>query len=166
MSGPARYTSRMTEALSYHREFELSDETATLALGSSVACKSQLPQVIFLRGDLGAGKTTFSRGFLRGRGHDGSVKSPTYTLVEPYESVPGGPVFHLDLYRLGDAQELAYLGLGDYLSAEGILLIEWPERAEAQLPPATLDITLMTQGSGRKARVRTADPVLLKALSD
>ena len=166
MPGPARYTSRMTEALSYHREFELPDETATLALGSSVAGKSQVPQVIFLRGDLGAGKTTFSRGFLRGRGHDGSVKSPTYTLVEPYESVSGGPVFHLDLYRLGDAQELAYVGLGDYLSAEGILLIEWPERAEAQLPPATLDITLMTQGSGRKARVRTADPVLLKALSD
>ena len=166
MSGLARYTSRMTEALSYHREFELSDETATLALGCSVAGKSQVPQVIFLRGDLGAGKTTFSRGFLRGRGHDGSVKSPTYTLVEPYESVPGGPVFHLDLYRLGDAQELAFLGLDDYLSAEGILLIEWPERAEAQLPLATLDITLTTQGSGRKAAVRAADPVLLKALSD
>ena len=166
MSGLARYTSRMTEALSYHREFELSDETATLALGSSVAGKSQVPQVIFLRGDLGAGKTTFSRGFLRGRGHDGSVKSPTYTLVEPYESVPGGPVFHLDLYRLGDAEELAFLGLGDYLSADGILLIEWPERAEAQLPLATLDITLTTQGAGRKAAVRAADPVLLKALSD
>ena len=166
MPGPARYTSRMTEALYYHLEFELSDETATLALGSSVACKSQVPQVIFLRGDLGAGKTTFSRGFLRGRGHDGSVKSPTYTLVEPYESVAGGPVFHLDLYRLGDAEELAFLGLGDYLSAEGILLIEWPERAEAQLPLANLDITLTTQGSGRKATVRTADPVLLKALPD
>ena len=156
----------MIEALSYYREFELSDETATLALGSSVAGKSQVPQVIFLRGDLGAGKTTFSRGFLRGRGHDGSVKSPTYTLVESYELVPGGPVFHLDLYRLGDSQELAFLGLGDYVSAEGILLIEWPERAEAQLPLATLDITLTTQGSGRKATVRAADPVLLKALSD
>ena len=166
MPGPARYTSLMLEALSYHREFNLSDETATLALGSLVAGKSQAPQVIFLRGDLGAGKTTFSRGFLRGRGHDGSVKSPTYTLVEPYESVPGGPVFHLDLYRLGDAEELAYLGLGDYLSVEAILLIEWPERAEAQLPPATLDITLTSQGSGRTATVRAADPVLLKALSD
>ena len=166
MRGPARYTSRMTDALPYHREFELSDETATLALGRAVAGKSQVPQVIFLRGDLGAGKTTFSRGFLRGRGHDGSVKSPTYTLVEPYESVPGGPVFHLDLYRLGDAEELAYLGLGDYLSVEAILLIEWPERAEAKLPPATLDIAFKTLGLGRKATVRAADPVLLEALSD
>ena len=166
MPGPARYTSRMTEALSYHREFELSDETATLVLGNQVAGGTQVPHVIFLRGDLGAGKTTFSRGFLRGRGYDGSVKSPTYTLVEPYESVPGGPVFHLDLYRLGDARELAYLGLGDYFSKQGILLIEWPERAEAQLPPATLDVTLTPEGSGRKATVRAADPVLLKALSD
>ncbi len=156
----------MTEALSHHREFDLSDETATIALGSQVAGRAQAPQVIFLRGDLGAGKTTFSRGFLRGRGHDGSVKSPTYTLVEPYESMAGGPVFHLDLYRLGDAQELAYLGLDDYLSAEGILLIEWPERAEAQLPPATLDITLTPEGSGRKAAMRAADPVLIEALSD
>ena len=156
----------MTEALFYQREFELSDETATLALGNQVAGEVQVPQVIFLRGDLGVGKTTFSRGFLRGRGHDGSVKSPTYTIVEPYESVPGGPVFHLDLYRLGDEQELAYLGLGDYLSAAGILLIEWPERAEAQLPLPSLDITLTPEGSGRKATVRAADPVLLETLLD
>ena len=156
----------MTKALSYYRKFELSDDTATLALGNQVAGKVQVPQVIFLRGDLGAGKTTFSRGFLRGRGHDGLVKSPTYTLVEPYESVPGGPVFHLDLYRLGDARELAYLGLDDCLSAGGILLIEWPERAEAQLPPATLDITLTTEGSGRKVTMRAEDPILLETLSD
>ena len=156
----------MSEALFYHREFKLSDETATLALGNQVAGEVQAPQVIFLRGDLGVGKTTFSRGFLRGRGHDGSVKSPTYTIVEPYESVPGGPVFHLDLYRLGDEQELAYLGLGDYLSAAGILLIEWPERAEAQLPLPSLDITLTPEGSGRKATVRAADPVLLETLLD
>jgi tRNA threonylcarbamoyladenosine biosynthesis protein TsaE len=154
----------MIHALSHLREFVLADESATLALGGRVAGTAQVPQVIFLRGDLGAGKTTFSRGFLRGRGHDGSVKSPTYTLVEPYEAVPGGPVFHLDLYRVGDAQELIYLGLGDYLSAQGILLIEWPERAEAQLPPATLDITLTPDGSGRKAIVRAGNPELLEAL--
>ena len=90
--------------------------------------------MVFLRGELGAGKTTFSRGFLRGRGHKGSVKSPTYTLVEPYEAMRDGPVFHLDLYRLGNAHELTYLGVDDYLSAQGILLIEWPERAEDYCP--------------------------------
>ena len=156
----------MAPTLTHQRELSLADEAATMGLGERLARNLAAPQVIFLHGELGAGKTTFSRGFLRGRGHAGSVKSPTYTLVEPYESVPGGPVFHLDLYRLGDTQELAYLGLGDYLSAGGILLIEWPERAEAQLPPATLEISLTPQGSGRKATMRAADPVLLEALSD
>ena len=90
---------------------------------------------------------------------DGTIESSPY---KPSKDLG----FHLDLYRLGDAQELAYLGLGDYLSAQGILLIEWPERAEAQLPRATLDITLTPEGSGRKATVRAGDPVLLEALSD
>jgi tRNA threonylcarbamoyl adenosine modification protein YjeE len=72
----------------------------------------------------------------------GSVKSPTYTLVEPYETMAGGPVFHLDLYRLGDPGELEYLGLEDYLSAQGMLLIEWPERAAQRLPRPDLEISL------------------------
>ena len=160
MPGPARYTSRMTEALSYHREFELSDETATLALGSSVAGKSQVPQVIFLRGDLGAGKTTFSRGFLRGRGHDGSVKSPTYTLLEPY-SIDNLDLYHFDLYRLESAEELEFVGFEEILDAPGIKLFEWPQRAEGWLPspdvlvqlalyqPATADALAPAQRSVR-----------------
>ena len=155
----------MTHALSHLREFVLADESATLALGGRVAGTAQVPQVIFLRGDLGAGKTTFSRGFLRGRGHDGSVKSPTYTLVEPYEAMLDGPVFHLDLYRLGNAHELTYLGVDDYLSAQGILLIEWPERAEDYLPLPTLDITLTPEGAGRVASLSAHSKTLLEALS-
>ena len=141
------------------------DEAATLALGDRLARYVAVPQVVFLRGELGAGKTTLSRGFLRGRGHTGSVKSPTYTLVEPYEAMRDGPVFHLDLYRLGNAQELTYLGVDDYLSAQGILLIEWPERAEDELPLPTLDITLTPEGSGRVASLSAHSKTLLEALS-
>ena len=146
MRGLARYTAPMTlctqNPLAYHREVSLADEAATVSLGQQLAQRLSAPQVIYLQGELGAGKTTFSRGFLQGRGHVGSVKSPTYTLVEPYEHLTAGPVFHLDLYRLGDPGELQYLGLEDYLSAEGILLIEWPERAAQQLPQPDLEITL------------------------
>ena len=146
MRGLARYTAPMTlctqNPLAYYREVNLADEAATVSLGQQLAQRLSAPQVIYLQGELGAGKTTFSRGFLQGRGHVGSVKSPTYTLVEPYEHLTAGPVFHLDLYRLGDPGELEYLGLEDYLSAEGILLIEWPERAAQQLPPPDLGITL------------------------
>ena len=146
MRGLARYTAPMTlctqNPLAYHREVNLADEAETVSLGQQLAQRLSAPQVIYLQGELGAGKTTFSRGFLQGRGHVGSVKSPTYTLVEPYEHLAEGPVFHLDLYRLGDPGELEYLGLEDYLSAEGILLIEWPERAAQQLPQPDLEITL------------------------
>ena len=113
--------------------------------------------MIFLRGQLGAGKTTLSRGFLRGRGYLGSVKSPTYTLVEPYECLTGAPVYHFDLYRLGATSELAYLGIEDYLGARGILLIEWPERAEALLPRPDVEITLLAMGIGREAHITSVD---------
>jgi len=155
----------MTRTLTHHCEIALQDEEATLALGDRLARYVAVPQVVFLRGELGAGKTTFSRGFLRGRGHTGSVKSPTYTLVEPYEAMRDGPVFHLDLYRLGNAQELTYLGVDDYLSAQGILLIEWPERAENELPLPTLDITLTPEGSGRVASLSAHSKTLLEAIS-
>ena len=145
----------MTIIFTHQCEVPLTDEDATLALGERLATHLASPQVIFLRGELGVGKTTLSRGFLRGAGHTGSVKSPTYTLIEPYNDIADGPIFHFDLYRLGDAQELDYLGLGDYLSTGGTLLFEWPERAANQLPSPTLDITLSVSGSGRSACLRS-----------
>lgn len=154
----------MTPSLPYKGSCFLADEAATLAFGERLAKQISSPAVIYLRGQLGVGKTTFSRGFLRGRGHLGSVKSPTYTLVEPYEAVLGGPVFHLDLYRLGGGQELAYLGIDDYLATRGVLLIEWPERAERELPAPTIDLTLLPQAAGRTLQLTSVEASALAAL--
>jgi len=142
----------------------LADEAETLAFGEQVAKRITDPSVIYLSGELGAGKTTFSRGFLRGRGHIGSVKSPTYTIVEPYEALPDMPVFHLDLYRLGSAEELAYLGLEDYLARKAALLIEWPERALSHLPLPTLQITLTPEREGRGVTLQGHDAAVLNGL--
>lgn len=142
----------------------LADEAETLAFGEQVAKRITDPSVIYLSGELGAGKTTFSRGFLRGRGHIGSVKSPTYTIVEPYEALPDMPVFHLDLYRLGSAEELAYLGLEDYLARKAALLIEWPERALSHLPLPTLQITLTPEREGRGVTLQGYDAAVLNGL--
>ena len=143
----------------------LADEEKTLALGEQFGGLLTTPAVVYLSGELGAGKTTFSRGFLRGRGHKGSVKSPTYTIVEPYETLAAMPVFHLDLYRLGSPEELAYLGLEDYLAREAILLIEWPEQALSHLPSPTVQITLVAEQEGRGITVRASDAALLDELA-
>lgn len=98
------------------------------------------PAMVFLRGPLGAGKTTLARGVLRAFGVGGIVRSPTYTLVEPYET-DRGCVVHVDLYRLGHVEEVEYLGLEAYLES-AVCLIEWPERAAGRLPQSDLDITI------------------------
>lgn len=127
----------------------LPDEAAMIAFGERLAAAAEQGAVIFLHGDLGMGKTTLCRGVLQGCGHTGAVKSPTYTLVEPYDTLRGR-VYHFDLYRLADAEELEYLGIRDYFDARSLSLIEWPERGAGMLPPADLEIEIERAGTGRR----------------
>jgi|TARA_B110000238_G_scaffold166796_1_gene182622 tRNA threonylcarbamoyladenosine biosynthesis protein TsaE len=130
----------------------LADEAATIAMGTSLATviKNKLKQgiVVFLNGDLGAGKTTLSRGFVRGMGHRGNVKSPTYTLVEPYD-LGGWHVYHFDLYRLSDPEELEYMGIRDYFEDNCCCLIEWPEKGKGLLAQEDLIINIDYIGEQR-----------------
>lgn len=103
-------------------------EADTLIFAAHLAAVMCPKALLFLYGPLGAGKTTFTRGFIHALGYEGKVKSPTYTLVEPYQVQPWS-IYHFDLYRLKDASELEHLGVRDYFSAEAICLIEWPERS-------------------------------------
>ena len=133
------------------------DEQAMTALGERLGRACSGGAIIYLTGDLGTGKTTLVRGVLRGLGHRGPVRSPTFTLVEPYAVGPL-PVYHLDLYRLGDPEELEYLGLRDYLEPGVLWLVEWPERGGAALPRADLQVDLSVEGNGRAARLVAASP--------
>jgi tRNA threonylcarbamoyladenosine biosynthesis protein TsaE len=134
----------------------LADADATDRLGRALAaplrqaCEAA-PVVVHLGGPLGAGKTTLARGLLAGLGHAGRVRSPTFTLLEPYE-LPGCLAVHLDLYRLADPAELDYLGLVELLSPGTLVLVEWAERGGNRLPGADLRIALEYDGTGRVAR--------------
>lgn len=137
----------------------LSDEAGTEAFGRALARATQLapPRTIslggrvYLTGDLGAGKTTLTRGVLRGYGHLGAVKSPTYTLVEPYEEAECN-IYHFDLYRLADPEEVEFLGVFDYFDKLNLCLIEWAERGAGFLPAPDIEITLSIKGTGRLVR--------------
>ena len=125
----------------------LIDENATLTAGEQLAHALRPRMTIFLRGDLGAGKTTLTRGVLRGLGFGGRVKSPTYTLVEPYKD-SRIVVYHFDFYRFTHAEEFIEAGLEEYFDGDGIRLVEWPDRAQPYLPAADLEIELRISASG------------------
>ncbi|MCH2058827.1 MAG: tRNA (adenosine(37)-N6)-threonylcarbamoyltransferase complex ATPase subunit type 1 TsaE [Thalassotalea sp.] len=152
------------------KSYFLADETATVGLGSALAdAVQQLKQgmVVYLNGDLGAGKTTLTRGFVRGFGHQGAVKSPTYTLVEPYELADWN-IYHFDLYRLADPEELEFMGIRDYFSDSSCSFIEWPEKGQGMLADADLIVDLAYQGEQRNVTLTASTPLgeqLLSALT-
>nr|WP_267910638.1 MULTISPECIES: tRNA (adenosine(37)-N6)-threonylcarbamoyltransferase complex ATPase subunit type 1 TsaE [Pseudomonas] len=130
----------------------LADEQAMSDFGTRIARVTQGHGLIFLVGNLGMGKTTLSRGIIRGLGHVGAVKSPTFTLVEPYE-IGDIRAFHFDLYRLVDPEELEFLGIRDYFDDDALCLIEWPDKGAGFLPKPDLTITISPQDSGRSLNI-------------
>ena len=119
-----------------------------VALGRNLGGSLVPGMAVFLFGELGAGKTTLARGVARGLGHGGAVKSPTYTLVEPYTDLTP-TLYHFDLYRLGDPEELEFMGIRDYFNASSVALVEWPERGGTLLPKPDLEITIGRAKRGR-----------------
>ncbi len=147
-------------------EWRLPDEQATLAAGARMAAavrghlaeasfavgsSATGPLMVYLHGDLGAGKTCLSRGLVQSLGHDGPVKSPTYTLVEPYENLHP-PVYHFDLYRLSEPTEVEFLGVEDCFSPGRLCLVEWPGNGRGALPGPDLEVTLTDDAPGRRLR--------------
>jgi tRNA threonylcarbamoyladenosine biosynthesis protein TsaE len=131
----------------------LADESQQVALAREVAQHLSSSFVMLLKGDLGAGKTTFARGFIQASGFDGVVKSPTYTLVEPYPISNNRMCYHFDLYRLADPEELEFTGARDYFNENDVCLVEWPEKAEGFLPPADWICEFSYRNEGRNLTI-------------
>ncbi len=124
------------------------------ALGARLARGIDKIHLLYLHGALGTGKTTLVRGILRALGHSGLVKSPTFTLVEPY-SFDGLIVYHIDLYRVSDPEELEFLGFRDYLESESVCLVEWAERGVEKLPSPDLDVTIQNVDDTRTVELES-----------
>lgn len=130
----------------------LDREAATLALGEKISEWVGQGMFIALHGNLGSGKTTLTRGLLRGLGFEGKVKSPTYTLVEHYK-LPKLDLYHFDFYRFNDPSEMSDAGFRDYFEGHNVCVVEWPERAAGRLPAADLKIELAVEDNGRSAKI-------------
>jgi tRNA threonylcarbamoyladenosine biosynthesis protein TsaE len=138
-------------------DINLPDATATEALGAALAAGVAPGRVLHLRGDLGSGKTTLVRGLLRALGYAGRVKSPSYTLVEPYE-VSSLHFYHFDFYRFKDRSEWLSSGFREYFNPHSVCVVEWPEKAEDLLAPPDLELQLQFAGAGRRAIVKACSP--------
>ncbi len=125
---------------------------ATVDYGRKLAAGLEAGTLVYLSGELGAGKTTLVRGILRGLGYAGSVKSPTYTLLEPYD-LPTLCVYHFDFYRIGDSRELEFIGIDELMDSDAVKLVEWPERGADRIPVADVQISLQVDNEGRRIDV-------------
>ncbi|MCZ6710907.1 MAG: tRNA (adenosine(37)-N6)-threonylcarbamoyltransferase complex ATPase subunit type 1 TsaE [Gammaproteobacteria bacterium] len=130
----------------------LANAQATVDYGRKLAVGLEAGVLVYLSGDLGAGKTTLVRGILRGLGYSGAVKSPTYTLLEPYD-LPTLAVYHFDFYRIGDSRELEFIGIDELMDSDAVKLVEWPERGADRIPVADVQITLQVDNEGRRIEV-------------
>jgi len=135
---------------------QVDGEAAMVAFGQRLG-RALTCGMVFLEGNLGAGKTTLCRGILRSRGYEGAVKSPTYTLVEPYQLATGN-LYHFDLYRLNDPEELEFMGIRDYFDRDNLCVVEWPEKGEGFLPRPDVFIAIEVAGAGRKLTIMAFTP--------
>lgn len=133
-------------------EVHVQGDQAMERLGADIGRSLNWRGSIWLSGDLGAGKTTLGRGLIRAAGHTGAVKSPTFTLVEPYE-LGKREIYHFDLYRLTDPEELEFLGVRDYFSENSLCLVEWPDKGRGMLPEPDLSICITVVGDGRTLQI-------------
>ncbi|VAW55210.1 tRNA threonylcarbamoyladenosine biosynthesis protein TsaE [hydrothermal vent metagenome] len=136
-----------------NKKLFLANESQQIALATTVAKYLKTSFIMLLKGELGVGKTTFARGFIQASGFDGVVKSPTYTLVEPYPINHKRMCYHFDLYRLVDPEELEFTGARDYFNKKDVCLVEWPEKAEGFLPPADWICDLSHSNEGRNLHI-------------